>query len=54
MNLGTGDRFRSEPFILEEIRDSEGVKHGVAHVYLYKGGQKTQRIGEDDFADDLH
>lgn len=53
-NLGTGDRFRSEPFTLEDTPDGEGVRHGAAHVYLYKGNQKTQRIGEDDFADDLH
>lgn len=53
-NLGTGDRFRSEPFALEEIPGREGVRYGTVIVSLYRGKQKTHPIGEEDFFDDLH
>ncbi len=53
-NLSTGDCFRSEPFALEEKPEGDGVKGGAVDLYLYRGNQKTYRIGENDFADDLH
>jgi len=49
-NLGTGDRFRSEPFLLQEFPAAEGAKFSVVRMSLYRGQAKIRAIGEDDFA----
>jgi hypothetical protein len=49
-NLNTGDRFCSEPFMLQELPNKDGAKYSVVRISLYRGHAKIRAIGEADFA----
>jgi len=53
-NLNTGHCFRSEPFLLQEFPEADGVRYSTIRMTLYKalqGNMKTRNIVEEDFSD---